>query len=370
MKHSVTKAILAALAVGFTGATAAYGQVSCGAVITGKAVMTTDLACLFNSPAFTIDGGDVDMNGHRVGCLPGNDGVSFINSGGKLKNGFVEDCDRGVILAGTGKHAVTNVLVRGGQRGFFSISAKNKLVNNTVLDGSGDAFTAASFFQPMAHQLIGNVAANNGGFAFKLTGDGNKLSGNLSSNNGDDGFFVDGDDNKLSRNTAYNNGGTGLLVSGADNSLTLNSAIANSGWGISPDGSNSKVKGNLALDNVGSGIGSSGDGHAFSGNMSAFNTQDGYSMFGSDNVLTRSVAIGNGDDGLEAALTFARFTVKGNRLIANGAFGIAMRGSESLITGNFAVDNTTDDATDESPTCATNTWKKNIFHSTADVCIE
>jgi hypothetical protein len=370
MKHSVTKAMLAALAAGFANAAAAYGQITCGAVVTSNVVMTADMFCILNSPAFTIDGGSVDMNGHQVGCLPGSNGVLFINSGGKLKNGTVEGCDDGVILAGSGKHAVTNVMARGGQRGFVSTSTKNKLVRNSALDNSGDGFVLASVIQPMAHNLNGNVSANNGGRGFALTGDGSKLSGNLAFNNGGEGVYILGDGNKLSRSTAYDNGGIGVSVQGVENSLTQNSSIGNASWGFAPYGEAAKVKGNLALDNTGAGFGAVATGNAFNANMSAFNTQDGFVLFGDGTTISRSTAIGNAEDGILIGLAQANMVVKGNRVIANGLLGINLQSNTSAVTGNFGADNAAGDADDLSATCDTNVWKKNVFDSAADACIE
>lgn len=371
MKHSVTKTVLATLVAGIASVTTAYGQVSCGAVITTNEVMTSNLACIFNSPAFTIDGGSVDMNGHRVGCLPGQTGIALINSGGKLKNGFVEGCDDGVILAGSGKHTVTNVMVRGGgNRGFVVLSPKNKLVRNTALGNEGVGFLVASALQPMADILIGNVAANNGDAGFHLTGDGSKLSGNLATGNGEEGFYLSGSATKFTRNTAFNNENIGFSMIGVGNSLSQNSAIQNDSWGFAPYGSEGKVKNNLSVGNNGLGFGSSNGANAYSSNMSAFNVEAGYVVFGDGTSISKCAAIGNGDDGILVGLGQENMVIKNNRIIANGALGLNLQGQETLITGNFAIDNATDDADDLDPMCMTNTWKKNIFHSTADACIE
>lgn len=372
MKHSVTKAVLAALAAGFTGVTAAYGQVTCGAVVTTNEVMTGDLFCILNPAAsFTIDGGSVDMNGHRVGCLPGMNGVVMINSGGKLKNGSVEGCDDGVILAGSGKHTVTNVMVRGGgDRGFVVLSPKNKLVRNTALGNGGIGFHIASAVQPMADILAGNVAANNGDAGFHLTGEGSKLSGNLASGNGQEGFYLDGGSTKFTRNTAYDNGGIGFSMIGVGNSLSQNTAIRNNSWGFAPYGSEGKVKNNLSVDNNGLGFGSSNGANAYSGNMSALNAEEGYVVFGDGTSISKSAAIGNGSYGILVGLAQDNMVLKNNRVIANGDLGINVQSHTTLITGNFAVDNSNDDADDLDPMCATNTWKKNTFNSTADACIE
>jgi parallel beta-helix repeat protein len=369
MKKSAALAIFASLVAGI-GAPAAQAVVSCGTTVTGKEVMTSDLAC-FDDPAFTIDGGEVDMNGHRVACLPGTDGVHLINSGGKLLNGFIEGCDVGVALVGSGGHTVSNVLVRdSGIRGFVILGAKNKLIRNTALDNAADGFMAASPAEEAAHAFVGNVAAGNGESGFEIHDNKNKLSQNVAYANGAEGFVLDGDGNKLSRNTAYDNGGIGISLDGAGNSLSSNTSIGNDSVGVAAYGEENKLKGNLALDNNGVGFSSVAPGNAYTANLSAFNANDGYLLFGAGVVLSRSAAIGNAGDGFQAALAYQGFVVKGNRLIANGALGINMQGNDSKISGNFAFDNTTDDADDNNVDCATNTWKKNVFHSTADACIE
>lgn len=367
---NIGKSALAGLILGLAGAATAHGQVSCGAVVTGKAVLTGNLSC-FTSPAFTIDGGDVDMDGHWVACLPGSNGIVLTNSGGKLRNGFVSGCDDGVILAGSGKHAVTNVLVKdSGDRGFVVLSPKNKLVRNTALGNATDGFKIASAVQPMAQMLVGNVSADNGQSGFDIAGDGNKLTQNIASGNGAEGFLVVGDGNKLSRNTSYDNTDMGFELNGTENSLSLNNAIGNNAWGFAPYGEAAKVKGNLALDNNGVGFGSVAPGNAYSANVSLFNGDDGYLLFGAGVVLARSAAIGNGGDGFQAALAYPGFVVKGNRFVANGAMGINMQGDESTISGNTAIDNGTSDADDLNTDCDTNTWKKNVIGDATDACIE
>jgi parallel beta-helix repeat protein len=368
MNKSVTIVIVAALAVALSGVSAASAQVSCGAVITTNEVMTSDLACLFNSPAFKIDGGSVDMNGHRVACLPGQNGIGLINSGGKLKNGFVEGCDDGVILAGSGGHSVTNILVRGGIRGFVSSSAKNKFVRNTAMDNADQGFLAASLLQPMAHTFTDNVAANNGGDGFAITGDGNKMTGNIGYKN-DEGFVVGGNGNKLAHNTAHDNDQTGFYVEGLDNSVSENTSIANGSWGFGVSGTSS-VKGNLALANA-----SNGFDHdlpiTVSGNTSAFNSGSGFVMDGGnpDTYVYRNTAIGNTEDGIQTAMD-NYMTVKANRVIANGAVGLNVFTGQSAYTFNFGVDNTTYDAEDYDGCSGTNTWDKNILHSTSDPCLD
>lgn len=366
-----TKTALVALAAVLAGSPPAHALVSCGAVITTNEVMTGNLFCIFNDPVLTIDGGSLDMNGHQIGCLSGQDGVTFINSGGSLRNGSIEGCDRGAVLAGLGKHSVTNVLAKGGNdTGFLILGSGNKLVKNVASGFTNDGFRAATALPPLSDIFVDNVSANNGGNGFLVTGDSSKMAGNLAVGNGEHGIYLIGDGNKLSRNISYNNGFLGLRIDGHENGVAENTTIANSGPGIGVFGSQTKVKANHAIDNGAEGYATLGNANAFSSNTSVLNAGKGFVLFGDDLKLSKSSAILNDESGMWTDGGNSGLQFKGNRLLSNGDIGLVVESTATLIKGNLGYGNANADADDINPMCAGNTWKGNVFGDKADACID
>jgi hypothetical protein len=343
--------------------------VSCGEVITGNETLTGNLFCILNDPVLTIDGGSLDMNGYQIGCLPGQDGVAMINSGGKLKNGSVEGCDRGVVLAGTGKHTVTNVLAKGGSdTGFFILGSGNKLIKNVAEGFADDGFRAATALPPLSDVFIDNVSANNGDAGFRIDGDKTKMTGNVAIGNGTVGILINGQGNKVSRSIAYDNGQAGLYVDGSESSVQGNVTIGN-GTGVVITSAQTKVKSNTSIANNTFGFSTNADENLYSGNVAILNADLGLGLLGDQLQISKSSAILNGGYGLFAG-SYTGAQVKGSRLISNGDVGLSMNGTAAVIGGNLAYDNVNDDAQDASATCAGNIWKGNVFGITSSSCIE
>ncbi len=368
MKKIITKAMVGALAAGFVGTGSAYG-VTCGQVITGNETLTGNLFCILNDPVITIDGGSLDMNGYQIGCLPGQDGVAFINSGGKLRNGSIEGCDRAAVLAGSGKHTVVNVHAKGGSdTGFYMLGSGNKMIKNVASGFGNYGFRAATALPPLSDVFIDNVSANNGDSGFHIDGDKAKMSGNVAVGNGGRGIWIDGEGNKLMRNIAYDNVQSGVQVEGSANSVQKNVSVAN-GTGVVVLSGLTKVKSNVAIASVGNGYSNLEDGSLFSGNSSILNGTFGFVMLGNNVGVSKSSAILNGSFGIWMGM-YTGVVAKGNRLFSNGDVGLYSAGNGAEISGNLGFDNVNADADDFSATCSTNIWDGNVFGSAADSCIQ
>jgi hypothetical protein len=140
------------------------GEIRCGDVITGAAVLTGDLVCDAANPALILDGGELDMAGHQIsGCPAYGVGVRLIGRGASLHNGMVLGCGHGVELAGEGGHNVTNVVARGNAGdGFVVASRGNLLLRNLAIGNRGSGFRTISAVAADTLQL-GNASRDNGG---------------------------------------------------------------------------------------------------------------------------------------------------------------------------------------------------------------
>lgn len=95
-----------------------------------------------------------------------------------------------------------------------------------------------------------NVATDNSGIGFPLSGNGTIINGNIATGNSDDGFSISGNDDIITANIALNNNGDGFRLNGANLTVTGNAATSNDADGFNLDIlSQSVVRGNLASGN-------------------------------------------------------------------------------------------------------------------------
>ena len=181
-------------------------KVTCGAMITTDTKLTSDLNCdtYTDGPALTVDGGTLDLNGHRV---IGNPDINCIEvtGGATLRNGTVMNCKEGILVEGD----------------------RNK--------------------------IIGLKSLNNERRGFRITdGDENLLYKCLAKGNGRKGFSIEeGDDNVVEKCSAMDNGQQGFsLEKGDSNKIYYSKANANCRDGIEIDeGSDNRVVNNFVEDN-------------------------------------------------------------------------------------------------------------------------
>lgn len=320
-----------AVLVAAAGARPALAQVACGDVVgPGRTVvLQADLACDDVASGLVVHGPAVlDLNGHSLVCDDRNGngrevitGILVEGAGVTLRNGAVRGCRAGVIVAGSGNHALSDVSV------LFSAS-----------DG------------------------------FRIESDRNRVSGSFSFFNGLAGFSIEGKANLLSGNAATGND-FGFTM-GQRNTLTANIASGSERSGFIVRGRQAKLKGNRA---VGGAIGFevTGQSNRFEGNESANNTT-GFVLvdLAKRNVLDGNVASDSGFNGFAVAGVANRLVE--NRAERNDGNGIrvASTASRTVVRATFARDNADEDLFDNTPGCGTNRWRNNSFGTSNEPCIE
>ena len=242
----------------------AVAQVSCGDTITGKAQMTASLVCDSDSPALTIDGGSLDMNGYGIsGCFA--DGIHLVGKGSSVSNGRVEGCTRGFVAANSGKHKLTNVVA----------------VGNT---GTGIRINPSA----EKTKLVNVHAIGNGADGVQIQADGVSVAGSSAVGNGDDGFAIEGEKVKFKDCVADGNGEQGfdgqLSVRGSYKGCS-SSGNGFSGFAVAVT---DKLKNCTATGNGGNGF---FGGDKVSGSTAVGNGQDGFVTPGRS--LSKSAAGGN-----------------------------------------------------------------------------
>ena len=353
-------------AVLILAATAASGQISCGAVVTSDKVMTADLVCSGHNPAFTVQGpATVNMDGHTVtGCPADGTGIAVVGSKGGLKNGAVIGCDQGVRIAGSGGHTVENVVVHdGGDYGFLVESANNTVIRTATFGSLGYWVNANG------NKVQRNIAVATG-WGFLVTGDDGKVVGNIAAHVSNDGFAVFGSGNLLSSNKAHDCY-VGFWVEGGENRLAGNVATASRDDGFfiydHEAAAGSRVERNIAVAGLKRGFELVRGTYAF-GNIAAGNDGDGLNTQEEGNRLRKNKASANGSG---IAVDGPATTVDKNLALAN-LQGIAVNTSAAdvSVVDNIAVGSSQDDLFDASPQCAGHVWSNNVFATGDPFCTD
>jgi hypothetical protein len=319
------------LAGSIGGVEKANAQYACGGTIgpnAGVVTATMDLACMTGATALTVvgPGTTLDLDGFSIDCATN---VCLQISGEKavVKNGFLSGAtDDAVVVGGTGKHKIENVVAEfSSDDGFSVMSPKNKFINC--------------------------VAANNGNDGFFVAIGGNKIDSCTASSNIDDGFVFGDIGDKVIRSTAYLNGGDGFDSIFGPTKLSLCVAADNFDNGFEIGGLKSKLVKNIAMGN---------------------NTASGFAGFfiaANACTLVKNIA----DEGVaQGFLVTGDFNkLSKNRSTSNFTSGIqlGMTADSNTITGNTAMRNLGMDLL-ESGSCATNKWSKNVFRTSTDPCIQ
>lgn len=366
MNRTVSAGLALAISIALSFPGPVNAAVNCGDVVTGEEVMTADLVCAADNPAFTINGGRVDMAGHRVsGCL--GDGILLIGSGAELENGTVDGCAIAIRLEGAGGHKLSNVVASDSLTDGIQVTSNGNhlhdtsAVSNTSLgyDLTGDE-----------NKLVGNTASNNGAAGFQVNGAGNNLSTNFATSNTGAGFAITGAGNKLSRNTAESSGGINISITGNGNKLSQNIAIRSTfDPGIVVDGNENKLNKNISSNNGNgndSGIEITGDQNRSSNDISHFNTDHGFEITGNENYVNKCRAIDNAGSGVDV-MSGAEGVIKGCRLEKNTVDGVRLRSgvATTSVSKNVALENSGFDLDDDNMDCGSNAWNDNLF-TTAD----
>jgi parallel beta-helix repeat protein len=231
---------------------------ACGDTLKAGEVLEAPLEACAVFPALTIEGpGRFDLNGHTISCaLPGDGtltgtGIRVTGSGARIHHGTIENCDRGVVVAGDGGHLLKKLSVKSPQVtndagnlynngiAFHGLSGRNQFIRNRVIDYAGEGFrlddaaanenvlrfnlvTASAnhafrvrvgqdnlFLANVAHDNRGPKGGKVQGEGFRSQDRGTKFIANIATDNGDEGFRLRdaaATENLLIGNTARGNG--------------------------------------------------------------------------------------------------------------------------------------------------------------------
>ncbi len=331
----------------------ADAQVECGDTITGKITMTQDLDCtdVDADPSITIDGGTLDMNGFELLGHDSGDrvGVEFVNAGGELVNGEIFGASVGIVLGGSGKHKLLDVVVDSSSSGGIHIlvgADKNKLHGVLVKETGESGFRIES----EKNSLTDCTAVRSNDAGIEIVGAANKLSRCMAIASGSDGFVIDGADTKIKFGSATQNDDSGFLVHADDVQLSRCAASSNLGDGFDVEAQRLKVK-------DGSSQGDQSNGVRIRQNSAGISLTKVRIMAAG----AHGIRIDGGTD----------ITVKGSIIQANGLSGIRNNaGTDLSISGNSVTGHIDDDLYEGVTKCATNTWKGNTFFASNLPCID
>jgi parallel beta-helix repeat protein len=321
----------------------AAAQLSCPVLIGPNQTFTLqqDLVCPSGvGPALNITGpATVNLNGHRIICQNGNDGlpgITLLGERAQVRNGTVVDCFVGVTIAGIGDHRIEQVATQNTcDSGFVVAGAHNNILTKNIANQAGRNFDPSC----TAPRIFGI-----------------------------NGFTLNGNDNRLTNNTATHNVGEGFLMNGDNNQLTENTAANNNfdGFELTDDASENRLSRNLASNN-GNGFQIRGNRHSVRRNTAISNRLDGFVVMNSlnDNAtqtqLSQNLAIANGGIGFDVQTDENQ--IQQNQALSNGNIGIQVNlaGQNNLIRQNAARQNDEADLDDRNPDCDNNQWRQNTF---------
>jgi parallel beta-helix repeat protein len=289
-------------------------EVQCGDVLGPGGVykLNKDLYCNATPAITVLDGAHLNLNGHTLTCGPGLSpiGIQLKGQRASVVNGTVLECDRGVVLGGSGKHRVSRIEYA------------------TASPGTCQAFVVKTD----GNRLVRNSATGCDG-CFEISGDGNWLIYNFAYDGPGVGFwlFHSGENNHLFHNIAVSHYAEGFLISGENNNLIGNEAVDTlfeNGAGFEIGGAGNRLWRNRSSDNGGDGLKLFSASNRLMGNVAKDNQKSGIIVYGTDNIIIRNKAFGNG----------------------NGV--------------NFF------DLNDDNLNCDNNIWNKNKFDTRNSECIE
>jgi parallel beta-helix repeat protein len=235
----------------------AADHITCGAVLGpgGTFTLDSDVGPCPDPVVITVHAATLKLTGHTVTGtavgLTGQHCVELIGGGAVLRGpGTVQGCERGVVVRGTGRHEVQDVVSQGNTNvGFSVVSGRNAIVGNTSTLNTHVGFTLLS----QRNLLTNNTASSHGNFGFDIHGELHEVENNTAHDNGEHGFHVFGDATFLRSNTAEENG-TGFAIPGHRNALQDNTAHGNSLQGFRILGESNTFRDNVAADNGANGF--------------------------------------------------------------------------------------------------------------------
>jgi hypothetical protein len=204
--------------------------VTCGVVITTDTILSRDLNCDINdgSPALTVDGATLDLNGYRVigdtqiNCIE-------ISGGATLKNGTVMNCRDGIIIRGDRNNIIDIISSNNDRRGFRIIGGnENWLYKGSARENGRQGFTIEEGGK--YNRVDRCSAVKNGRVGFSIEpGDYNMLEQDSAMNNGQQGFSIQGEFNKIYNSKAKANCRDGIEINQGNDNLVINNLVEDNG---------------------------------------------------------------------------------------------------------------------------------------------
>ena len=302
--------------------------ITCGSVIGPDETVKLEAhvgPCDGGEAVLTVIGpASLDLNGHPVFCDDWNgdgelpDSIVIQGEGARVRNGWIQGCHNGVVVAGDGRHRVEQIESNDNEaNGFYVTSDRNKLDQNMAL-----------------------FNIRNG---VEVTGSRNSLTKNLSRANGvsehhvyGQGYLIRGERNTLKKNDAFDNQATGFSLQGKRHTLVQNASTRNYyGYRVS------------------------GERHTLKKNTGSHNDKNGFEVIsqptrGKKIKLIQNVAEYNGQNGIRVNFTAEDITISRN----------TARNNDQLNKGWYY------DLADVRSDCGTNRWSKNDYDTRSRACIE
>jgi parallel beta-helix repeat protein len=210
------------------------GHINCGAMLGPGGTFTLDsnVGPCPNDPALTVVSATLNLNGFTVSGNGGNTCIQVNGTRSTLRGpGSVQSCNRGVVVAGDGRHNVQGVISEFHiNNGFLLASNNNRLASST---SRGNTFVGISVGTSQGNVLTENTATDNGVHGFEIVGASHQLGNNMATDNGANGFVILGNNNKIQDNVAMSNGENGIEVEegATGNRLTGNVGESNNSLG-------------------------------------------------------------------------------------------------------------------------------------------
>jgi hypothetical protein len=207
--------------------------VECGDTITGRAHLDRDLICPTQppTPALTVNGGSLDLNGFTVVCdqsIEGSVAIMIEGRGARLSDGAVAGCFVAVRVGGSGGHTLRDVTASASNQGVLVVSNGNRLVDSHVLRGRDDA-------------------------AVQVDGSNNLLSSNDVGGSNDQGFEINGNANRVVNNR-ISAVAEGIQLMGTGNHVLRNQIVGATARGVEVRAGAHVIRDNLIVDGALDGI--------------------------------------------------------------------------------------------------------------------
>lgn len=270
----------------------AYAEVRCGATISEEVTLSKDLSCT-TPTAVTVVGpsGQLNLQGYSIDCNTTENaiGIFLVGENGRISNGTVKNCHRGVVAGDNGRHHIIGIISRDhflagfitGAFGTLGGSPGNRFINNHtenspigflitgnenyLFNNSSVASERGFVVSQNRNTFTLNASKNNDlGFVIQLGAEKNHFIKNIAEENAFAGFEIEGNRNRLVNNRAIGNGRNMVdvgfrIMDAKENFLAWNESARNTGIGFEivalfNQSEHNVLRGNLAQNNEQGGI--------------------------------------------------------------------------------------------------------------------